>query len=263
MQEAFAQEMPVFSTQPPINSTGTFRETILPVLTSPSFSIASMPSPIQTHPLLKSPMPDIAHASGISQSQTRSNSPQDQSFTITDPPAYNVMLGEVKSILVNKLAGLVQDRMEHQEAALEQLMFESGTLEDNRKTLQTAIAKLKEEILKMQDSAASAKVLLARKNASEGAKLKIIDIGSIDTETVLIPDTPLARQLMEVELEELACGDCLYALGQGFLQSPHLMQLGDFVRSLRAVARRQFMARALKVKIRQAYFHHPNPLKIQ
>jgi ESCRT-I complex subunit TSG101 len=72
----------------------------------------------------------------------------------------------------------------------------------------------------------------------------------VDVESLLGPETPLARQLLAASAEDHALEDALYALEQAVGQGALRPEV--YLRQVRQLARRQFFARATASKAAEA-----------
>ena len=235
MQSQFAQEMPVFSgRQTP--STGYYGQY--------TPSITPSPPPPQQPPQQPQQQQFTNYSSGYVP-------PQLQSFPTRSVPksvsSKDAEMHELRAIIRNKIAAKIQERQAKEAEGMEHLMEDGAKLAENERKLDDSIAKLRSETQRIQ------KTIEDFKRADKEAQQPVIDIGNMDVEGLVLPQGEVSRQLFELSMQEMAIADCLYAINKVFFDNPNLIGITPFIKSIRSLAREQFMAKAHIQKIRQLY----------
>eukprot|EP00879_Flechtneria_rotunda_P001207 GHRR01001354.1.p1 GENE.GHRR01001354.1~~GHRR01001354.1.p1 ORF type:complete len:500 (+),score=179.45 GHRR01001354.1:389-1888(+) len=81
--------------------------------------------------------------------------------------------------------------------------------------------------------------------------------GGLDVSKVIVPADDLSRQALAAQAEDLAVEDCLLVLEKALLQGT--FQADVYMKQVRLLCRRQFLARALGLKVAQAQKQQPRP----
>lgn len=226
MQSQFAQEMPVFSGRQ-AQSTGYYGQ----------YTQSITPPPPQQQFANYSPGGYVP--------------PQLQSFPMPSASkpvsSKDAEMHELRAIIRNKIAAKIQERQAKEAEGMERLMEDGAKLSENERRLDEGIAKLRSETLRIQ------KAIEDFRRVDKEAQQPEIDIGNLDVEGLVLPQGEVSRQLFELTLQEMAIADCLYAINKAFFDNPNLIGITPFIKTIRSLAREQFMAKAHIQKIRQLY----------
>lgn len=255
MQAAFAQEMPVYAAAPgaapPQSYYGAPSMTGQPPQLSPMMSYQQPAYAAHQYPVPSQQLPPTHQQPLQYPSQQHGQPPPSATAApATTAPAQRSKEGEVhelKTIVKNKVLAKIKEREQEAAVSMDRLMDDSTLLNENDLRLDDCIRKLQDEISRAEHAGhelASAKRDLQRPE---------IVIGKVDVESLMQPQGVIPRQLFELTVREMAVSDCLYAVSNAFFDNPSMIGMQQFIRSVRSLAREQFLAKALILKIRRMH----------
>lgn len=191
-----------------------------------------------------------AHQYPVSSQQPMQPAQQQPTLAATAAPAQRSKEDEVyelKTIVRNKVLAKIKEREQEVAASTDRLMDDSTLLNENDLRLDGCIRKLQDETSRVEHA------LHELESAKRDLQRPEIAIGRVDVESLMQPQGVIPRQLVELTVREMALVDCLYAISNAFFDNPSMIGMQQFVRSVRSLAREQFLAKALILKIRRMH----------
>lgn len=210
----------------------------------PEGGIVDLVNAIVARFAIEPPFP-VPPPSSSSSSPPRSNSPylptsQQQSLAVS--PSQNK-----REQLAQLLQPVYDERFKTLNQKVEDLLTQSTLLCENNRLLREE----KEQRLRQKET------LEAEIQRIQDFKEKIIELaqisGPLPAEELAKPEGPISTQLFHLTAEDLAYQDTIYSLSTAFNEGKTSLDLAVYLKTIRDLARKQFMARALRVKIRTKY----------
>lgn len=133
----------------------------------------------------------------------------------------------------------------------DRLLAENTRLSEGEAKLDEGIRLLKEEIATVEQAIAQTRKSTQR--LIEMADKATADGGEVDYDNLVVPQGPIAQQLMDLVGEDLAIQDTIYAFSKLFHEGKADITLATYLKQVRELAREQFMAKALYAKIRRKF----------
>ena len=159
-------------------------------------------------------------------------------YQIQDLPELRRMMKERMNIRFRKL---------QTESALEsdRLLAEHSQLEQGENRLNAALHRFKNDIKSLEE-----KIETIRKQKEFIVEMAKKDEIELDYDTLVVPQGPIAKQIMELHIEQMALEDVMYDFSKVFLLGKGNITLPMYLKHIRELAREQFMNKALLAKIR-------------
>ncbi|ODM88549.1 hypothetical protein Ocin01_18133 [Orchesella cincta] len=223
-----------FSEQPPVYA--------VPPGTPQPQQQPAMPSPYGTPYPVSTPYPAMP-----SMPMPPGGSPVPQPVTTSGGSLGTLAPSLVRSSLLSAVEEKIRRRMDDQYLGAEIMRGTGKQLQEGRDKLERMVKDLNEEKANLERS-----MELCRKESRELEeeinRAKEIE-NEPDIDSAIVPPTPLYRQIVDSFVKDLAMADIIYYLGEALTNGK--MDVDQFLKYVRQIARKQFKERALLNKCRQ------------
>lgn len=158
-------------------------------------------------------------------------------------------LPQLRRMLKERLNGRFQALQKELSSESDRILAENTLLSRGETFLAEGLAKILDETRKLEGEIETIRV-----QKDKLIQLASSDQGEIDYDTLVVPQGPIAKQIIEVVSIDLAIQDLIYIISKVFSegQMPTLT-LTLYLKSIRELAREQFLQKALLSKIRREF----------
>ncbi|XP_039251547.1 tumor susceptibility gene 101 protein-like [Styela clava] len=158
----------------------------------------------------------------------------------------DMVKASLKSAVNDKLKRRMREAHSQAESEMSSLKQTEKELKDGQVKIQSIIEKLESETAQVDRNI----MILESKNKEIEEKIEAMQNkqDELDVDEVVLPTTPLYKQILESFAEEQALEDTIYYLGEGLRKGS--VDLDAFLKHVRALSRQQFTLRATIKKAR-------------
>jgi uncharacterized protein (DUF342 family) len=130
----------------------------------------------------------------------------------------------------------------------DRILAENTMLTEGEAKIKKAQGNLRAETLKVSDEVQQAK---ARRESLQEMINQLQSGEEVDMHRLVIPQGAISRQIVREIIQELTHQDCTYALSKAFESGA--MDLNTYLRLVRDQAKKEFMSKAMLLKIREQF----------
>jgi ESCRT-I complex subunit TSG101 len=126
----------------------------------------------------------------------------------------------------------------------DQILAKSELLQANERKIEKGLSSLKIEISKVEEEIDNVR---AKKESLKDQIFDLKEKGSLDLNKLIVPKGPTSEQVIRAVIDEFAIQDTIYILGKAL--EKRKLDLSQYLRNIRELAREHFMRKALLQKI--------------
>eukprot|EP00878_Enallax_costatus_P014141 GHUV01014790.1.p1 GENE.GHUV01014790.1~~GHUV01014790.1.p1 ORF type:complete len:436 (+),score=163.77 GHUV01014790.1:629-1936(+) len=229
-------------------------------------SVARPPGPPAAGPATAAAGPSSSSSLGYGVQQTPPPPP------VADPKQRQKeeLIANFQGLASRALAGRLQAGLEaynrHAAEEMDQLLEVQHKLIAREQQLQSIVSSTQQErmgteglVAQLGKQSAALEAWLSshewKADAVNAAVQSGSNSGGMDVNKVIVPADDLSRQALAAQAEDLAVEDCLLVLEKGMLQGK--IEPDVYLKQVRLLCRKQFLARALGLKVAQAQRQQP------
>lgn len=178
--------------------------------------------------------------------QQQSPQSQNTNMNAKSPSTSGMSEHNLKVLLREKLQRRFKDQQQEWAFESDDLLEEGQKLEKGERSLLTSQEKLLTIIKEIEKEIET--IRLRKETISN-----LSNDSELDLDCIVRPQGPIAKQIIDLTTEEMSLEDTLYSMGKAFLDGKLNVPLATYLKSVRDVARDQFMVKALILKIRKEF----------